>query len=201
MTRFIIFRHGPTNWTFPIRYCGSNDIPLSEEGRKQARLLAKRLKHEKIDVVYSSPLSRAYETANIINQHHKKEIVVLEDLREMCLGELEGKTKEERLQTYPWFDWFNDEHRKKLNIDTISHWENIFKTETILTLLKKHPNQTILLSTHYFKIQTMLLGLGIDKEIIVKTRLKPCGVSIIEKTENDTKIVSLNDVSHMELKN
>lgn len=63
MTEIILCRHGQTDWNTQGRYQGRTDVPLNEFGRQQARDLAGRLADQQIDVVYSSTLERAYDTA------------------------------------------------------------------------------------------------------------------------------------------
>ena len=58
-----IVRHGKTDWNKECRFQGAKDIPLNEEGRAAAEKLHERLKDIHFDAVFSSPLSRAYETA------------------------------------------------------------------------------------------------------------------------------------------
>ena len=83
--RILLIRHGRQN--SPL--CNV-DVPLSEEGRAQADLLGERLKHEGIDVVWSSGLCRAVETADRINEALKVKRVIREDLKEISFGDLEG---------------------------------------------------------------------------------------------------------------
>lgn len=91
MERVIFFfRHGQTDWNLNKRFQGQSNVPLNDTGRQQAQNLAAYLKTHKIEVIYSSDLDRALETANIINSHHQVPIVKDTRLREANLGELEG---------------------------------------------------------------------------------------------------------------
>ena len=60
-------RHGQTEWNKKGLYQGKTDVPLNEEGKKQAMLVKEKLKDKKIDLIISSPLKRAKETAEIIS--------------------------------------------------------------------------------------------------------------------------------------
>ncbi len=64
---FFLLRHGETEWNAQNRFCGRSDVPLSDAGREQARRLGDRLKSVPLDVLYTSPLRRAFETARLIS--------------------------------------------------------------------------------------------------------------------------------------
>lgn len=68
MTRLILIRHGETDWNIEGRYQGQADPPLNRRGLSQAEQVAIPLKHVGIDLLYSSPLLRAYQTAQTIAQ-------------------------------------------------------------------------------------------------------------------------------------
>lgn len=87
-------RHGLTDWNVEGKIQGDTDIPLNDIGRSQAREAQKLLHDINFDFVIASPLSRAYETASIINETHHKEIIVDERLRERNFGDLEGNSIE-----------------------------------------------------------------------------------------------------------
>ena len=84
-------RHGQTPWNVQRRIQGHTDIALDETGLLQAEKIGKRFANEKIDIIYSSDLSRAAKTAQAIGRHHNAEIVLTPDLRERNLGEFEGR--------------------------------------------------------------------------------------------------------------
>ncbi len=96
-------RHGRTEWNALGKIQGQTDIPLNEEGIRQARALAERLAADGMhwDGVVSSHLSRARETARIIAE--KLEIPLLEPderLQERYFGEIEGTTEQERISRW-----------------------------------------------------------------------------------------------------
>lgn len=86
-------RHGITDALRQEIFCGGDsDIPMNEEGHHETHLLASTLSSSlsEVDVIYCSPLTRAKQTAEIFQKVLKKEIVVMEGLREWRLGEWEG---------------------------------------------------------------------------------------------------------------
>jgi len=88
---FYFVRHGETDWNKQGFYQGQRDIPLNETGIEQAKLIAQILKNEPIAHIITSPLLRAQKTAAIINEQLNKPISILDDLRELALGDMEGK--------------------------------------------------------------------------------------------------------------
>jgi len=78
----ILVRHGETDWNRVRRIQGSgSDTLLNEKGKQQAESLALRLKAERIQAIYSSPLRRSLDTALPIAQHHQMEVALKPDLR------------------------------------------------------------------------------------------------------------------------
>lgn len=85
VTQLILIRHGEQHIPDPrLGPVGDTfDPPLSERGLQQARLVGERFSTDRIDVVYASPLKRAYETGREVARHHRLEPIVLHDLREV----------------------------------------------------------------------------------------------------------------------
>jgi len=101
MGEILLIRHGETAWNREEIFRGRADVPLSERGREQARLLAKALGGSPVEAVYSSPLSRARETAGPTARALGLEVVVDERLVDMSFGEWEGKPRAEVEQKWP----------------------------------------------------------------------------------------------------
>lgn len=196
--KFIIFRHGETDWNMERRCMGKTDIPLNDAGRMQAKKLAGRLASEHIDVFYSSPLSRALETTQIIAESHGREIYILPELAEMNLGQFEGKTKKERIVLFPEFEVTNDTHREQMGMDTFG--VAIPMQQALIHMLaESHPNKTFALGTHDQTMRALLVALGLPSNIKGE-KLKNCAVTIIECDKNERSIIFHNDNSHLEAK-
>lgn len=86
-----IVRHGETIWNEKRLLQGNEDIELNEKGRELARITGKALEDVHFDKIYSSPLIRAYETANLIKGGRNIEIIRDDRLRELSFGINEGK--------------------------------------------------------------------------------------------------------------
>ncbi len=87
---FYFVRHGETDWNKIEKAQGWTDIPLNDTGRQQARAVAPHLSSLNIDRLVVSPLSRARETAEILNEHLQKPLLFDERLKERNFGILEG---------------------------------------------------------------------------------------------------------------
>jgi broad specificity phosphatase PhoE len=90
-----LIRHGETDWNRDQRFQGQTDIPLNQTGREQAEQLVTELQDLKIDCIYSSPLSRAYETAQIATSYLQIQILKESRLKETNIGGAEGLTFQE----------------------------------------------------------------------------------------------------------
>ena len=85
-----LLRHGQTDWNIDLRLQGSTDIPLNETGRQQALDAAAALNPEDWDLVITSPLSRAKDTAEIVAQELDMQVAIVPELIERSFGAAEG---------------------------------------------------------------------------------------------------------------
>lgn len=86
-------RHGETKWNSLGRIQGQKNTKLSKEGIEQAEWTAEGMKDIPFDVIYSSPLERAYQTARIVRRDRDIPIVLDERLKEIGFGTDEGRYK------------------------------------------------------------------------------------------------------------
>jgi broad specificity phosphatase PhoE len=105
LRRLVMVRHGETEGNSSVRFYGSSDVPLSDEGRAQLRQLAGTLRTEVFDLVVASPLRRSWEGASIVSG--AAPIRLVDEFREIHFGRWEGLTAGEIEEAEPvlYRDW------------------------------------------------------------------------------------------------
>lgn len=141
--KLYVVRHGQTDWNLNNLLQGNTNVELNETGISQAKEIKEKLKNINFDLCYSSPLSRAYETAKIICDD-KTNIELDKRLEERELGEFEGKHKDLYDGRFYWNLKINSalkgvESAKDLLARVTSFYKDI---------LSKHHNETILIVSH-----------------------------------------------------
>lgn len=96
-----IVRHGETIWHAENRYAGHTDVPLTDVGRKQAQQLIPWARSAKLDIVATSDLTRAIETATPLSEAIGLPLTVIPQLREVDFGQCDGLTEQEMREKYP----------------------------------------------------------------------------------------------------
>jgi broad specificity phosphatase PhoE len=148
VTTIFLARHGETDWNRDNRFQGHADTPLNETGRAQASELSAALADEPLAAVYSSPLRRAFETAEIVAAPHGLEPVPVDALREVDVGSWQGLTRAEVEQRFPeqyarWLDyeagWEDGESYEEMGRRVIA---------ALLELAAAHEGERILAVSH-----------------------------------------------------
>ncbi|WP_339260539.1 histidine phosphatase family protein [Paenibacillus sp. FSL R5-0749] len=189
MTLIGLIRHGVTNWNDEYRAQGQVDIPLNDEGRRQAELLSKRMENEEWDYIYSSDLSRALETAEMIGRIKNVEVRTDPRLREMNCGLIEGTTEQDRVSKWG-YGW------SKLDLGIESNAEIITRgMECLMDISERHPDKKILIISH-----GALIGLTLKKlipHIDTEEHLHNTSVTILNKDQFRWDCELYNCISHL----
>jgi phosphoserine phosphatase len=169
-TEFLLVRHGETDWNIADRLQGQRDIPLNPTGCRQAQSVADRLSTTIIDRAYSSPLTRASKTAQILLSDRPISLQLVPDLQEVNHGDWEGRTNNELQAAYP-YEYHLWQHNplacRKPNGETIEQladravggWQTIVQDSTAAGC------QTVLVVAHKVTIQTILCHIhGLELE-------------------------------------
>jgi len=148
VTTILLARHGETDWNRANRFQGHADPPLNDTGRSQAAELAAALAEEPFAAVYSSPLRRAFETAEIVAAPHGLEPVPVEALREVDVGSWQGLTRAEIEERFPaqfarWLEyeqgWDDGETYDEMGVRVMA---------ALLELAAAHDGEQILAVSH-----------------------------------------------------
>ena len=151
-TRFCLVRHGETDWNAERRLQGYTDIPLNAHGVAQAAQIAKALKkaHFQFDVLYTSDLQRAKQTAQAIEDLYAVSATIHSLLRERHLGALQGLTTSEAPLLEPglWEAHLSrDIHQELRGGESILQFANRIKA-VLQEIQEKYTGKTILIVSH-----------------------------------------------------
>ena len=138
-TTFLLARHGETDWNRDGVFQGHADPPLNEAGREQAHELARRLERVEFDVVYSSDLRRAFQTAEIVAAARGLGVVADPGLREVDVGSWSGLTRAEIAERFPGVPRHDGESEA-------AHRERVVAAVT--RIARAHPGETVLVISH-----------------------------------------------------
>lgn len=199
-TTILLVRHGETAWNREKIFRGVYDIPLNENGRAQACHLARALAARRIDVAYSSPLSRAMETAQIALEPHGIAAIVHDGLTDFDYGVWAGLKEELVAQKWP------QEHARWLAAPHAAHppggdtLQGLFDRAfaSLEELAQKHDGQTVALFAHRVVNKLLVLGvltLGLERFPFI--RQDNCCLNEFERTPQGYVVVSLNDTAHI----
>lgn len=202
MTRFIMIRHGFSEANSKHLFAGHSDFPLTEIGKAQAERCAEALKNEKIDAVYASDLSRAFETAIPIARSHSLTVIPCKGLREIFAGEWEGKSFDELDREYPesFGIWKNDlGHAHPDGGESVAQlFERILAT--LSDIAKSNQGKTICIATHATPIRSVCVAASGGKaEDMSKIPWTPnASISLFEYENGIFKAVYTGRVDHLE---
>ena len=200
-TTVLLIRHGETEWNKLGKFQGCTDIALAGEGIKQAELLKNRL-NGKFDYIYASPLSRAFETANILASSTDKEVIIAPKIREINFGEWEGLTIHEIAEKYPevFKAWRTDKTESYIcgGDSSINNAANRAKN-CVLDIVKKHKGKKIAIVAHGGIIKAGLIGLfEWDMTMYHKMALGNTCINKLTFAEDlMPALITLNDTNHL----
>lgn len=152
-----IIRHAETEYNNKEIYVGKEDVSINKIGIRQAHCLGKLLKKENLDLLVTSSMIRAKETANIINQYVKKDMIVDDRFAEVDIGAYEGLTSGEILKMIKdryggdTYKFYNDQFpggEKSKDVE-----ERVY--QGLNNIKKNYPDKRIALVTHGFIIRVI----------------------------------------------
>lgn len=201
MTTIYLVRHGQTLWNTEGRMQGFKDSPLTELGVTQANALSIKLKHIDFNKIYSSSLSRAYNTASILRGNRSMKIIKNDNLREIYMGIWEGHTQEEieKLEGKELYNFWNAPH--KYNPKTGEDFYHLTKRAVKeVEKIAKEKDGNILIVSHaaFIKSFTTYISNLHIKHLWEAPFIPQTSLTIVEYEAGNWKIIKYGDISHYE---
>ena len=183
-------RHGETEWNEKKLIQGHTNIPLNTKGKKQAKLLGKQLKDIDFDVVFSSDLLRAANSAEIIIKEKKMIVIKIKALRERFFGRFEGKSLTEMRKAFGEVMLVTKEKQKKLKIYDVENDEEIITRliPFMKKIAKQYIGKKILMVTHGGLLRAFLSYVDYKIPEYTERPMKNAGYLIIESNGEDFKV-------------
>jgi broad specificity phosphatase PhoE len=204
VTELIFVRHGEQHIADPRQgpVGDAFDPPLSERGVRQAKLVGERFSTGKIDVVYASPLKRAFDTGEQIAKHHRLTPTVLHDLREIEMfrdipadksavdflgmsllnGIRERMLKERKWDVFPYSESSFDFRKRTVN--------------AVESIIAESEGKRVVIACHGGVINSYVAHIiGVDADMFF--RPAHTSVSIVFSGHGVRAMQSLNDVAHL----
>lgn len=198
MRRLTLIRHGLTAWNVEGRFQGHTDVPLSDDGRAQARALAGYVAAvQGVDAVVASPLARALETAAIAFPDHP--VTTDPRLRELHFGAFEGRTLAQNQADPAWPDWIADPYGRRAPGGESYQQLRERAVAWLADARAAHPGAHVVAVTHSGTIQMLLADLlGVERPRWRKrVYLRHTSVSHVLFRGDDAVVERVNDTRHL----
>jgi len=200
MTQIILVRHGQTPWNLDKIFRGSRDIPLNDQGREEARLAGEWLKGETIHAAYSSPLSRARDTAHAIARHHQLAVADLPGLTDLCYGDWEGLPLPEVKIRYAelYRQWETAPQSVRFpNGETLDEVK-ARSLDAVEAVVRRHPGQVVVLAAHRAVNKVLIAALiGLDNSHFWRIGQDTTAINRFHRVGNTWHLMGLNDTCHL----
>ena len=197
----MLVRHGQTEWNVNGRYMGWTDEGLNEEGLRQAGMLARRLDRWPLSAVYSSPLRRAWRTAEIVACTHSLPVQKVEDLGEMRIGAWEGMYAGDIAARYPelWKTWRANPGDFRMPGGESLGEVRQRAVRAFSRIMDDSEGRLVLAVTHDVVVR-LLAGhcLGVSADIYRHLEVGNASITVMERDGEKLRLRVLNDTAHLE---
>jgi len=200
VTSIYLVRHGQTAWNKEEIFRGRTDIPLDETGLRQAELAGLYFRGMEIHAIYSSPLSRAWQTAQKIAQFHNLQVEPLEGILDMSFGNWEGHPHQEirKIDSGTYRQWVESPQLVRLpggeSLDDIRGRAMAALGEVI----RKHQGQTIVLVSHRVVCKVLICAiLGLDNSHFWQIAQDTTAINLVQYKNGKYILSLMNETCHL----
>lgn len=200
LTRAILIRHGQTVWNKGDRFRGQIDLDLDDVGLMQAQAIASRVGHWPVSHLFSSPLKRAWQTAQAVADLMGLQTQQLDGLNDINYGQWQGRTPAEVAAEQPalYHQW-----RTQPNLVIFPEGESLDQiriraTTALEDLLAKYPGETMVVVSHKVVCKLLVLHvLGLDTSHFWNVEQDNGAINILEVRNNMLVAALVNDTCHL----
>jgi len=199
MTKLVLARHGETAWNVERIFRGRSEVELDDVGMRQAELLGKSLSDLKLDAIYSSPVRRALDTANIVARYQKIDVRVAQGLSDMHFGEWQSLSEQEVRRRYPALldEWHSTPERIRMpGGESLEDVRN--RSMQVVSGVVSKYDGSVLLVSHRVVIKVLVCSLlGLDNSHFWNIGQDVGGVTIFSYVNGRFVLTRHNDTSHL----
>lgn len=199
MTTIILARHGETEWNAEEIFRGRIDVDLNETGIREAELLAKHLSYMATAAVYSSPLKRALQTAEMIARHHDVKVEVSPQLIDLDYGEWQGLSHETVRDRYGqlYHEWLNSPQLVKMpageSLDDVRR-----RAISLVEDITAKAEGAVVLVSHRVVHKVLICALlALDISHFWNIRIDTAGISVFAYEDDRFVLTRHNDTSFL----
>jgi len=199
MSKLILARHGETVWNIEKIYRGRADINLNEMGIRQAELLGEYLSNWGLEAIYSSPLRRALDTANIIARYQKISVHIAEGLIDFDYGEWQSLPEQEAKRRYPTLhnEWYNNPHKVKMPGGESLEDVRRRAIKVVSDVLASYQGSVVLVSHRVVNKVLICYLLGLDNSSFWNIKQDVGGITIFDYADERFVLTKHNDTAHL----
>jgi len=200
VARIILVRHGRTEWNRQERFRGRIDIALDPVGIRQAEATAKRLASWSIAAIYSSPLQRAWHTADILARECNRVTQLLPGVIDINYGDWHGLSPEEAASKDPslFSLWLTSPHLVRFPNGESLNDVRERSAAALKGLIDMYTNETVVVVSHKVVCQIMILDLlGLDTSFFWRITQDVCAINVFEVRDGIPSVLLLNDTCHL----
>lgn len=197
-TTLILVRHALNDWVGENLAGWTPGVHLNDQGRAQAQALAQRLADQPVAAVYTSPLERALETAQVIAAPHQLEVQLREGIGEVHYGEWTGQSLKDLAKQDAWrVVQFYPSGASFPGGETIRAMQARAVAE-LDAILAAHPSQTVVAVSHADVLKAALAHYtGLHLDLFQRLVVSPASLSVLSFTPMGPRLVCLNDTAHI----
>jgi len=199
MTKLVLARHGETAWNVERIFRGRSEVELDDVGMRQAELLGEYLSNLKLDAIYSSPVRRALDTANIVARYQKIDVRVAQGLSDMHFGEWQSLSEQEVRRRYPALldEWHSTPERIRMpGGESLEDVRN--RSMQVVSGVVSKYDGSVLLVSHRVVIKVLVCSLlGLDNSHFWNIGQDVGGVTIFSYVNGRFVLTRHNDTSHL----